>query len=215
MQPRGKPISSRCVMPPLRLHPQSAYRSAAPMFPDSRPAMIFRVALGDTFAYARFRAWYAEHLSHRILPLRVPVRQALQPQTPRSLGFNYDPTFEPAQGPPYFIVNGYASVGNPITGPSNSTQNDYEVYESLSLVRGSHSFKIGGEFRRTQINISQGIAANGFFVFAPFPTNNPFANFLHRRARRLLSGRRGFSPRSSELRYRADTYRTSGGSAAS
>jgi hypothetical protein len=99
-------------------------------------------------------------------------------EAPKSLGFNYDPTFEPAQGPPYFIVNGYASVGNPITGPRNSTHNDYEVYESLSLVRGSHSFKIGGEFRRTQINIGQGIAANGFFVFAPFPTNNPFANFL-------------------------------------
>ena len=45
-------------------------------------------------------------------------------------------------------------------------------------MRGSHSIKIGGEFRRTQINISQGIAANGFFVFAPFPTNNSFANFL-------------------------------------
>lgn len=102
----------------------------------------------------------------------------LNNQTPRSLGFNYDPTFDAAQGPPYFIVNGYASVGNPITGPRNSKQNDYEVYDSLSLVRGSHSIKIGGEFRRSQINISQGIAANGFFVFAPFPTNNPFANFL-------------------------------------
>lgn len=98
--------------------------------------------------------------------------------SPRSLGFNYDPTFEPAQGPPYFIVNGYASVGNPITGPRNSKQNDYEIYESLSLVRGSHSVKIGGDFRRTQINISQGIAANGFFVFAPFPTNSPMANLL-------------------------------------
>ena len=104
--------------------------------------------------------------------------QRFNHQTPRSLGFNYDSTFEPAQGPPYFIVNGYASVGNPITGPRNSAQNDYEAAESLSLVRGSHSIKIGGEFRRTQINISQGIAANGFFVFAPFPTNNSFANFL-------------------------------------
>lgn len=98
--------------------------------------------------------------------------------TPRSLGFQYDNTFEPALGPPYFIVNGYASVGNPITGPRDSTQNDYEAYESLSLVRGAHTIKLGGGFRRTQINISQGIAANGFFVFAPFPTNNPFANFL-------------------------------------
>lgn len=99
-------------------------------------------------------------------------------ETPRSLGFNYDSTFDAAQGPPYFIVNGYASVGNPITGPRNSAQNDYEIYQSLSMVRGNHSLKFGGEFRRTQINISQGIAANGFFVFAPFPTNNPFANFL-------------------------------------
>lgn len=99
-------------------------------------------------------------------------------QTPRSLGFNYDSTFEPATGPPFFIVNGYASVGNPITGPRNSAQNDFEFYDSLAVVRGTHSFKFGGEFRRTQINISQGIAANGFFVFAPFPTNATFANFL-------------------------------------
>lgn len=99
-------------------------------------------------------------------------------ESPRSLGFNYDPTFEPATGPPYFIVNGYGSVGTPITGPRDSVQNDYEVYDSLSLVRGSHSIKVGGEFRRNQINISQGIAASGFFVFAPFPTNSSFANFL-------------------------------------
>ncbi|MEX2263802.1 MAG: carboxypeptidase regulatory-like domain-containing protein [Bryobacteraceae bacterium] len=98
--------------------------------------------------------------------------------SPRSLGFQYDNTFEPALGPPYFIVNGYASVGNPITGPRNSVQNEYEIYEALSLVRGSHTIKIGGDFRRTQINTSQGIAANGFFVFAPFPTNSSFANFL-------------------------------------
>jgi hypothetical protein len=97
---------------------------------------------------------------------------------PRELGFNYDGTFEPAQGPPFFIVNGYSSVGNPITGPRNSAQNDYEIYDSVSVVRGAHSMKFGGEFRRTQINISQGIAANGFFVFAPFPTNSSFANFL-------------------------------------
>jgi hypothetical protein len=99
-------------------------------------------------------------------------------ESPRSLGFNYDSTFEAALGPPYFIVNGYASVGNPITGPRDSVQNDYEVYESLSMVRGNHSIKVGADFRRIQINMSQGIAANGFFVFAPFPTNNAFANFL-------------------------------------
>jgi Carboxypeptidase regulatory-like domain/TonB dependent receptor/TonB-dependent Receptor Plug Domain len=99
-------------------------------------------------------------------------------ESPRSLGFNFDSTLAAAEGPPYFIVNGYASVGDPITGPRDSAQNDYALSDAFSLVHGTHNLKFGGEFRRTQINILQGIAANGFFVFAPFPTNNPFANFL-------------------------------------
>jgi hypothetical protein len=97
---------------------------------------------------------------------------------PRELGFDYDSTLDVATGPPFFIVNGYASVGDPITGPRDSAQNSFEFYDSLSWFAGNHSFKFGGEFRRTQINARQGIASNGFFVFAPFPTSDPYANFL-------------------------------------
>jgi hypothetical protein len=122
-----------------------------------------QVLLNTRAAFSRYRFLFDKRFNHT---------------TPRSLGFQYDNTFEPALGPPYFIVNGYGSVGNPITGPRDSAQNDYEIYESLSVVRGAHTIKLGGDFRRTQINISNGIAANGFFVFAPFPTNSSFANFL-------------------------------------
>jgi hypothetical protein len=122
-----------------------------------------RAVLNTRAAFSRYRFLFDKRFNHT---------------TPRSLGFQYDNTFEPALGPPYFIVNGYGSVGNPITGPRDSAQNDYEIHESLSLVRGAHTLKFGAAFRRTQINISQGIAANGFFVFAPFPTNSSFANFL-------------------------------------
>ncbi len=97
---------------------------------------------------------------------------------PRELGFNYDSTLDVATGPPFFIVNGYASVGDPITGPRDSAQNSFEFYDSLSWFRGNHSFKFGGEFRRTQINAKQGIASNGFFVFAPFPISDPYGSFL-------------------------------------
>src|SRR5206468_11881909 len=38
--------------------------------------------------------------------------------------------------------------------------------------------KFGGGFRRDQINALQGIASNGFFVFAPFPFSDGFASFL-------------------------------------
>ena len=39
--------------------------------------------------------------------------------------------------------------------------------------------KVGGEYRRTNIDLFQAIAPNSFFVFAgTFPTNNAVANLL-------------------------------------
>jgi hypothetical protein len=97
---------------------------------------------------------------------------------PRDLGFNYDSTLAAAQGPPFFIVSGYASVGDPITGPRDTAQNTFEATDGLSHVTGAHSIKAGVEFRRNQINMAEGIASNGFFVFAPFPASDSFASFL-------------------------------------
>ena len=45
----------------------------------------------------------------------------------------------------------------------------YDYSGSLSWVRGRHEFKFGGGYQRLQVNVLQGIATNGFFVFAPFP----------------------------------------------
>jgi hypothetical protein len=104
--------------------------------------------------------------------------QPLNHTSPRALGFNYDSTLAAAQGPPFLIVSGYASTGDPITGPRDTAQNTFEVHDGLSHVAGRHSLKAGIDFRRNQINMSEGIASNGFFVFAPFPASDPFASFL-------------------------------------
>jgi hypothetical protein len=159
----------------VNFNPLSIRGADVPGFPTGDDIGVHSVTVSHTHMFGpevvnTFRAGFFRN--------KFYFDQRFNNATPRSLGFQYDSTFGPATGPPYFIVNGYASVGNPITGPRNTAQNDYEVYEALSVVRGAHTFKLGGEFRRTQINISQGIAANGFFVFAPFPTNSPFANFL-------------------------------------
>lgn len=95
-----------------------------------------------------------------------------------SLGFAYQPTFGLNQGVPYMIVSGYASLGNPITGPQDTYQNDFQGSYSLAMTRGSHNLKIGAELQRQQINVLLGIATNGFFVFAPFPASDSFASFL-------------------------------------
>ncbi len=102
----------------------------------------------------------------------------LNKTSPASLGFGYNSTLAAAQGPPFLIVSGYASVGDPITGPRTSAQNTFEVYDSIARTAGRHSFKAGADFRRNQINMTEGIASNGFFVFAPFPASDSFASFL-------------------------------------
>jgi hypothetical protein len=95
-----------------------------------------------------------------------------------SLGFQYNPTLPLNDGVPYLIVSGYASLGNPITGPQNTYQNDYQGSYALAMTRGRHSLKIGADLTREQINALFGIATNGFFVFAPFPASDSFASFL-------------------------------------
>ena len=104
--------------------------------------------------------------------------QHLNHESPSDLGFQYASTLPSAAGPPFIQVSGYASVGDPITGPRNTYQNTFSYSGSLSWVHGRHELKFGGGYRRDQINALQGIATNGFFVFANFPYSDGFASFL-------------------------------------
>jgi hypothetical protein len=58
--------------------------------------------------------------------------QHLNGTLPASLGFQYQPTLAQAAGPPFIQVAGYASVGDPITGPRNTYQNTFDFSGSLS-----------------------------------------------------------------------------------
>lgn len=117
------------------------------------------------FAFLRNKFLYDEHLNHVSLA---------------SLGFDFQPTLGIAAGPPFmqFGGGGYASVGDPITGPRETYENAFAAGESLTWIHGRHELKFGGDYRRDQINVVNGIASNGFFVFIPAPLTNPFANFL-------------------------------------
>jgi len=153
------------------------------------------------FSFLRNVFLLDEHLNH---------------QSPSSLGFQYAPTLPSASGPPFIQVGGYASVGDPITGPRNTFQNTFDLSGSLSWIHGRHEFKFGGGYRRDQINALQGIATNGFFVFAGIPSqanflyNDGFANFLSGNPVVFLQGGGNFN---REIRARAldaygqDTYK--------
>jgi outer membrane receptor protein involved in Fe transport len=115
------------------------------------------------FSFLRNKFLFDEHLNHT---------------DPASLGFTYQPSLELASGPPFVQVAGLASVGDPITGPRDTFQNTLDVNGSLTWIRGRHELKFGGGYGHDQINVLQGIATNGFFVFVNAPLTNPFASFL-------------------------------------
>jgi len=147
------------------------------------------------FSYLRNKFLLDQHLNH---------------ESPSQLGFQYQPTLASAAGPPFIQVSGYSSVGDPITGPRNTFQNTFDLSGSLSWIRGRHELKFGGGYRRDQINALQGIATNGFFVFAGFPYSDGFASFLSGNPVVFLQGGGDFS---REIRDRAlnfygqDTYK--------
>jgi len=115
------------------------------------------------FSFLRNKFLFGEHENH---------------QSPSSLGFQYTPSLDIASGPPFIQVNGYSTVGDPITGPRNTFEDVFDYSGSLSWVRGKHELKFGVGYQHQQINVLQGIATNGFFVFAPFPVTDAFASFL-------------------------------------
>ncbi len=132
--------------------------------------------------------------------------------TPESLGFQYSPSLPVAEGPPFIQISGYTNIGNPITGPRNTYENLFDYSGSMSWARGRHEFKFGGGYQYQQINVTQGIATNGFFVFAPFPVTDAFASFLSGEPVVFLQGLGNFTRhiRGNELNFYAqDTYKVS------
>ncbi len=147
------------------------------------------------FSFLRNKFLFGEHENHA---------------SPSSLGFQYTPSLDIASGPPFVQVNGYTTVGDPITGPRNTYENVFDLSGSLSWVRGKHELKFGGGYERQQINLLQGIATNGFFVFAPFPVTDAFASFLTGQPVVFLQGIGDFSRgiRGNSLNgYVQDTYK--------
>lgn len=147
------------------------------------------------FSFLRNKFLFGEHEDH---------------QSPTSLGFQYQPSLDVASGPPFIQVNGYSTVGDPITGPRNTYENVFDYSGSLSWVRGKHQIKFGGGYQHQQINVLQGIATNGFFVFVPFPVTDAFASFLTGQPVVFMQGigdfSRGIRGNSANI-YVQDTYK--------
>ena len=190
-----------------RFDPLSPSGASVPGFPvgEDHRAQNFVAQETHTFSPAMIGVVRFSYLRNKFL-----VSQHINHTSPESLGFKYSPSLDAAIGPPFIQVNGYTTVGDPITGPRNSYENAFDYSGSLSWVRGAHQLKFGGGYQHLQINALQGIATNGFFVFVPFPVTNAFASFLWGQPVFFLQGRGDFSRgiRGQSLNgYAQDTYK--------
>jgi hypothetical protein len=175
-----------------RLDPLSTSGASVPGFPVGEDHRAQNFVAQEThtfspnliglarFSYLRNKFLFDEHLNH---------------QNPGSFGFHYSPSLAAAVGPPFIQVNGYTTVGDPITGPRNTYENAYDYSGSLSWIHGRHDLKFGGGYQHLNVNALQGIATNGFFVFDPgFPiAGDGFAAFLFGQPVFFLQGRGDFS----------------------
>ena len=191
-----------------QLHPIATSGASVPGFPvgQEQRAQNFVAQETHTFSPAMIGVFRFSFLRNKFL-----YGESENHTTPASLGFNYQPSLDSAIGPPFIQVNGYTIVGDPITGPRDTYENAFDYSGSLSWVHGRHELKFGGGYQHLQVNVLQGIATNGFFVFAPFPVvPDAFASFLFGQPVFFLQGRGDFSRgiRGNALdAYAQDTYK--------
>ena len=114
--------------------------------------------------------------------------QGLNHTDSSTAGFDFPTTLPAQSGLPYIDISGYGNIGDPLTGPRDTWQNTYAATDSLTWIRGKHELQFGGGFRHDQINALQGIASNGYFVFAPYPISNAFASYLEGEPEVFLQG---------------------------
>ncbi|HXT23369.1 MAG TPA: carboxypeptidase regulatory-like domain-containing protein [Candidatus Eisenbacteria bacterium] len=172
-----------------RFDPLSPAGASVPGFPigESHRAQNFVAQETHTFSPAMVGVLRFSFLRNKFL-----FGERTNRTSPADLGFNYNSSLDVATGPPFIQVNGYTTVGDPITGPRNSFENAYDYNGSLSWVRGKHELKFGGGYQHLHVNALQGIATNGFFVIVPFPMSDAFASFMIGQPVFFLQGRGDF-----------------------
>jgi hypothetical protein len=121
------------------------------------PALVNEFRVG----FARL-AWYGQvqdTTHHGADLLGIPG----VPDTPQTFGL------------PAFSITGQEFLGDQTLLPVTRGQNVFHYLDNLTWIHGSHSFKMGWDYRRTQFNINQPGGPRGSFTFDGVFTRQPDA----------------------------------------
>lgn len=79
-------------------------------------------------------------------------------------------------GIPSVSITAYSGFGNSSEGPYENNNRALQFINNLSWVKGKHTLKVGGEFRRDEYNQVGNQFARGQFTFDRNATRNPLIN---------------------------------------
>lgn len=93
-------------------------------------------------------------------------QQNYQTDVNKLWGLNYLPTLARDFGYPSVSVAGFSQVGDVTELPIVRAENTFQVSDTLSMVRGAHSIKVGADVRRIQQNGVLDIYSRGALSFS-------------------------------------------------
>jgi Carboxypeptidase regulatory-like domain/TonB dependent receptor len=93
-------------------------------------------------------------------------------------GVSYLPTVPRDFGYPGISVTGFSRVGDVASLPIDRADNTYQIGDNLTLNRGAHSIKIGGEFRALELNGYVEVYSRGQINFTGALTGSGIGDLL-------------------------------------
>jgi outer membrane receptor protein involved in Fe transport len=129
-------------------------------------------SLGETHIFTpttlnEFRAGFNWNYNHVGVP---PSGFTAPPGNLAIPGVVNDPA---AQGLAAMAPSGFSTLGPATFTPTFDSSEERQIRDTLNLVRGRHTIRVGGEFRWTQFNLFQINAPRGYMGFTGQYTNNP------------------------------------------
>jgi outer membrane receptor protein involved in Fe transport len=129
-------------------------------------------SLGETHIFTattlnEFRAGFNWNYNHVGVP---PGGFTAPPASLAIPGIVNDPA---AQGLAAMAPSGFSTLGPATFTPTFDSSEERQIRDTLNLVRGRHTIRVGGEFRWTQFNLFQIDAPRGYLSFTGQYTNNP------------------------------------------
>jgi len=134
-----------------------------PLRPTSEQLRAQQITLGHTFARAD---WINEVRASftRLRLFDVPL-SAFTDNTAADLGIANPPTDPFAFGLPYFLLTNFSTVTDDPTLPQTQRDNTWNVADSYTVIRGRHTWKLGVDWTRFQLNYQQSNLIRGRYTY--------------------------------------------------